>query len=238
MPDTFPLMIFAAGFGTRMGALTRDLPKPLIEVGGRSLINHALRLADDCPQVGRLAVNLHYLGDEIRAHLARRRDIGFSEERPDILETGGGLRQALPLLAAAPGPKPGPVMTLNPDAIWTGANPLSALARTWNAGSMDALLMLVPRDAAIGHTGAGDFDRDAAGQLRRGRALVYAGAQILNPELLSHVAERAFSLNRVWDIAAARGRLFGAVHDGRWCDVGRAESLALAEALLRSDPDV
>lgn len=221
MPD---LMIFAAGFGTRMGALTADRPKPLIPVGGRTLLDHALALAEGAG-IARPVVNLHYRGEMIRDHLAGR-DVAFSDETAEILDTGGGLRAALPLLA------PGPVLALNSDAVWTGPNPLPALAAAFDAARMDALLMLVPRGRATGHTGAGDFAMDSAGRLSRGCDHVYTGAQVLDPAGLADIPDRVFSLNRLWDRAAARGRLYGLVHPGGWADVGHPDGIAAAEAML------
>ncbi len=222
-----PVMLFAAGFGTRMGALTRSRPKPLIQVAGKALIDHALDLTE-AAGLRRRVVNLHYLGQQIADHL-QGRDIALSWEREDILETGGGLRAALPLLGA------GPVMTLNTDAVWTGPNPLTALMRAWDPARMDALLLLAPVDRAGGHSGTGDFLMDDTGRIARaaGRpGLVYLGAQILNPALLAEVPDRVFSLNLIWDRLIARNRAFGLVHAGHWCDVGRPEGIALAEALL------
>ena len=157
-------MIFAAGLGTRMGALTRDRPKPLIEVGGRPLIDHALALVRGAG-IGRIVVNTHAHPEQLAAHLARAAPEVLISHEPVRLETGGGLRQALPLLGA------GPVFTLNADMVWTGPNPLVALARAWRPGD-GALLALVPRAAAVGHAGAGDFFRDpGSGRLtRRGDA--------------------------------------------------------------------
>ena len=129
----FPLMIFAAGFGTRMGALTADRPKPLLPVAGRALIDHALTAAAEAG-AGRIVVNTHYLADQLADHLAGW-GVVVSHE-PEILETGGGLKVALPLLG------PGPVAVLNSDAVWTGANPLTQLARAWDGGRMEALLLL------------------------------------------------------------------------------------------------
>lgn len=220
------LMLFAAGFGTRMGALTAARPKPLIEVAGRPLIDHALALAD-AAGVARKVVNLHYLPQMLADHLAGRGDVLLSVEAPRILETGGGLRQALPLLG------PGPVFTLNTDAVWTGANPLAALRAAWDPARMDALLLLLPPEAARGHAGPGDFLRDGAGRLGRGPGLVYSGAQIIDPAGLATMPEGPFSLNLLWDRIAAGGRLHGILHRGGWCDVGRPESIPLAEALLR-----
>ncbi|WP_343080452.1 nucleotidyltransferase family protein [Ostreiculturibacter nitratireducens] len=225
-------MLFAAGFGTRMAPLTDDRPKPLIKVGGRALIDHALALADESGVVARKVVNLHYLADQIRAHLSDRPDIALSHETPDILDTGGGLREAMPLLGAEH------VMALNTDAVWTGPNPLAALAGAWDADRMDALLLLVPRERALGHTGKGDFAIDPEGRLTRSPGHVYTGAQILSTGVLRHVPDRVFSLNRVWDIAQSRGRLFGIIHEGGWCDVGRPDCIAIAETMLREAADV
>ena len=229
----FPLMLFAAGFGTRMGDLTKDRPKPLLEVAGRSLLDHALALADEAG-ISRRVINLHYLGDEIAAHLARR-DVALSWEAETILETGGGLRQALPLLG------PGPVLTLNTDAVWTGANPLRELATAWDGVRMEALLLLVPQSRATGHDGPGDFRLDPNGRISRadgGPGLVYVGAQIINPARLAGISQKVFSLNLLWDRLIAEGSAYGLVHDGGWCDVGRPESIALAETMLAQSGDV
>ena len=220
------LMLFAAGKGTRMGALTADRPKPLVEVGGRPLIGHALSLAEPLRPL-RLVANVHCRADLLRPWLARH-DIAVSDETDRLLETGGGLRKAVPLLG------PGPVFTLNTDAVWDGPNPLAALAAAWDPARMDALLLLLPRGNAIGHAGRGDFLVDPAGRLTRGPGAVYSGAQIIDPAVLAPIPDEAFSMNRAWDLSAARGRLFGLVHHGRWCDVGRPESLPLAEALVRA----
>lgn len=223
----FPVMLFAAGFGTRMGALTKDRPKPLVQVAGRSLLDHALEVTE-AVRPTRQVVNLHYLGEQIAAHLAGR-DVALSWEREEILETGGGLRAALPLLGA------GPVMTLNTDAVWTGANPLAELAAAWDPVRMEGLVLLAPVARAEGFTGTGDFVLDAEGRVSRaaGRAgYAYLGAQILQTDRLAHVAARAFSLNLIWDQMIAAGRLFGVVHQGGWCDVGRPEGIAQAETML------
>ncbi len=223
------LMLFAAGLGTRMGSLTANCPKPLIRVGGMALIDHALAQAD---AVGQVVVNLHYLPDQIRAHLSSRQNIAFSDETETILETGGGLRKALPLL---PGD---PVYTLNTDAVWTGPGALAQLGAAWDSTRMDALLLLVPKHRATGHNGKGDFAMDGAGRLTRGGGYVYTGAQILRTGGLAAIPDQVFSLNRIWDRMADTGRLFGLVHPGGWCDVGRPETIPLAEALLRHAADV
>jgi N-acetyl-alpha-D-muramate 1-phosphate uridylyltransferase len=212
-----------------MGPLTADRPKPLIEVAGRALIDHALDQAEGVPRV---VVNLHYLPGLIRAHLAERAGILFSDESGELLETGGGLKAALPLLAGDP------VFTLNTDAVWTGPGALAQLAGGWEGERMDALLLLVPKDRAVGHRGEGDFRIDGAGRLSRGPGLVYTGAQILRTGGLAAITDEVFSLNLLWDRMAAEGRLYGLVHGGGWCDVGRPGSIPLAEAMLRGAADV
>lgn len=219
-----PLMIFAAGLGTRMRPLTDTLPKPLIPVAGRALLDRALDLARDAG-AGPVVVNTHYLGERIAAHLAGG-TVAISDEGNRILDTGGGLRRALPLLGA------GPVMTLNPDAVWTGPNPLKALDAAWR-DDMDALLMLVPLDQATARQGAGDFALDGAGRIARGGALVYGGAQIVRPDRLADIPGEVFSLNRLWDVLIAEGRAFGLIHPGGWCDVGHPGAIPLAEAMVR-----
>lgn len=226
---TLPVLLFAAGFGTRMGALTAHRPKPLLRVAGKTLLDHALDLVNGYG-AARIVVNLHYLPEQIEQHLAGR-DILLSHESPDILETGGGLRAALPLLG------PGPVFTLNTDAIWRGSNPLCHLAARWSPAKMDALLLCVPAPRAMGHHGAGDFVISADGRAARGPGAIYSGLQIIKPDLLHDIPEKAFSLNLLWDRMLTEGRLFASLYPGRWCDVGRPEGLALAEALLEA-PDV
>ena len=230
-PPPPPLMLFAAGLGTRMGALTATRPKPLISVAGKPLIDHALTLAD-AAGITRIVANTHYLPDQIEAHLAPRR-IPISRETPRILETGGGLKRALPLLNA------NPVLTLNTDAVWIGENPLSQLLTAWDGVRMDGLLLLLPAEQATGHTGIGDFLMDASGRLSRAKGAVgpiYLGAQILRTDALAEIAEESFSLNLLWDRMIAQGRLYGLIHKGGWCDVGRPEGIALAESLLTSTP--
>jgi MurNAc alpha-1-phosphate uridylyltransferase len=213
-------MLFAAGFGTRMGALTADRPKPLIPVAGRALIDHALDLAR-AAGVTRMVVNTHYRADQIARHLAGSGVLTSHEPGP-ILETGGGLLKALPLLG------PGPVATLNPDVIFTGPNPLTQLAAAWDPARMAALLLLLPM-------AKGDFRLDPEGRLSRGQGGEdhrYLGASLLNPTCLAGY-QGAFSLNRPWDDLIAQGRAFGLVHRGGWCDVGTPEGIGRAEALLQ-----
>ncbi len=224
----FPLMIFAAGFGTRMGALTADRPKPLITVVGRPLIDHALAVAQ-AAGVTRTVINTHYRAEQLAAHLEDRGAI-LSHE-PEILETGGGLKAALPLLGG------GPVAILNSDGIWTGANPLTELTAAWNEGQMEALLLLLPLKDTLGHGPKGDFHLDAGGRLTRGQGgedHVYIGAQIINPARIATTPDQVFSLNKPWTEMIAAGTAYGVIHQGGWCDVGRPEGIAAAEALLHS----
>ncbi len=229
-PTPEAVMIFAAGFGTRMGALTADRPKPLIPVAGRPLIDHGLALAD-AADVPRKVVNVHYRAEALAEHLADRPDVALSHEVPDILDTGGGLRQALPMLGDDP------VFTLNSDAAWTGPNPLRTLADSWASG-MDGLLLLVPAEDARGRSAPGDFDMDAEGRISRGGPYVYTGAQIIDPAGLVGFPQAAFSLNLLWDALIAQGRLYGALHSGGWCDVGTPQGIIEAEAMLAEAPHV
>jgi N-acetyl-alpha-D-muramate 1-phosphate uridylyltransferase len=220
-------MLFAAGFGTRMGVLTADRPKPLIPVAGRALIDHALDVATEAG-VGRVVVNTHYRADQMAAHLEGR-GVALSHEAAEILETGGGLKAALPLLGA------GPVAVLNSDGIFTGTNPLATLARAWDPSRMEALLLVLPLKRTRAHGPKGDFRLDREGRLSRGAGgedHVYIGAQIINPARVRAYPDRVFSLNRVWDQMIAAGTAFGVLHQGGWCDVGTPEGIAEAEALL------
>lgn len=216
-------MIFAAGFGTRMGALGLDRPKALIPLAGRPLLDHALDIAR--AEADRIVVNTHYRADKVHDHL-NGTDVLISHEAEPILETGGGLRAARPLLGSDP------VFTLNPDAAWRGPNPLGVLRAAWR-GDMEALLLLVTQDQAVGHKRSGDFALGADGRLIRGGALTFTGAQRLRTDRLDAVEAQAFSLNLLWDLMAADGGLYGVIYPGRWCDVGYPEAIPLAEAMLR-----
>ena len=216
-------MLFAAGKGTRMGDLTKDRPKPMIEVAGKPLIDHALQITY-AADVGPIVVNLHYLPQLLQAHLSGQ-GIVFSDETDGLLETGGGLRKALPLLCS------NPVLTMNTDAVWNGPNPIETLKNAWQP-QMEALLLLVKKQNVSGHLGAGDFGLNAEGRLHRAPELIYTGVQIIRTDVLSEVTEDAFSMNLAWDIIAKRNGLFGAVYDGKWCDVGQPSSIPLAEAML------
>lgn len=232
LPQT--AMVLAAGLGTRLRPLTERIPKPLIPVAGRTLLDRCLdRLVE--AGVSRAVVNIHWLGRQLREHLRQRTDIEtvISDESDLLLETGGGIARALPLLGDAP------FIAVNADLIWrdAGGNSLHRLAAAFDPATMDGILLLQPRERATGYGGAGDFDIDAAGRLiRRGSApgagFVYTGVQILHPRLFNTCPAGAFSLNLLYDRAIAAGRLQGLLHDGDWMDVGSHAGLAAAEDLL------
>lgn len=227
-------MIMGAGLGTRMRPLTDDRPKPLITVAGRTLIDHALdRLA--AAGVIQAVVNLHYRGEMLRAHLARRGDIEivFSDETDRLLDTGGGVVKALPFFQGEP------FFVLNSDSIWTenGIPALSMLSEAWNPAAMDGLLLLAEMATAQGYDGKGDFARQADGRILRARdsglpPFAYPGVQIVHPRLFADAPPGAFSTNIVWNRAIAEGRLYGSVLDGTWLHVGTPQARDAAEAFL------
>ncbi len=229
-------MVLAAGLGLRMRPITERMPKPLVTVAGRCLLDRAL---DHYAEAGlaRAVVNTHYLAEQIAAHVAARTapEIVLSHE-PALLETGGGVLNALPLLGA------GPFFVANSDALWlNGPLPaLTRLARAWNGAAMDALLLLAVVPGTLGYEGRGDFTMDGLGRLRR-RAergiapFLFTGVQILHPRLFADEAPGKWSLNRVYDKALAAGRLYGLRHDGAWFHVGDPAGLAAVEARLRSE---
>lgn len=219
-------MVFAAGFGTRMKPLTDTLPKPMINVAGQPLIDHALALLDG---VSTVVVNTHYRADQLEAYL-NNRNVTCIREHPKVLETGGGLKNALHKLGN------GPVLTLNSDVVFAGANPVTALQRAWNPKQMDALLTLIPIENTVEYSGVGDFDLREGRIERRGTRdtapYVYGSVQIIKTELLENVSQSAFSLNLIWDQMIAQGRAYGLPYDGHWVDVGRPEGIDVAERIL------
>ncbi|MEE2690079.1 MAG: nucleotidyltransferase family protein [Pseudomonadota bacterium] len=227
-------MILAAGLGTRMRPLTDDRPKPLIDVAGKPLIDWTLDRFE-AAGVKNAVVNVHYFADMMEAHVANRRapKVSISDERALLLETGGGLAKARPLLGD------GPVFCTNTDAILidgAGPEPCARLAAAWDPAQMDALLLLAPKAAASGYDGAGDFDLRADGRLawRGGESAdyIYTGLQIISLSLLDGAPEGPFSARLLWDNAAAKGRFRGVVHDGAWMHVGDPAGLAEAERRL------
>jgi MurNAc alpha-1-phosphate uridylyltransferase len=231
-------MVLAAGLGTRMRPLTDDRPKALVEVAGRALIDHVLdRLLE--AGVERAVVNVHWFADRLEGHLARRGrgpDIIISDERAELLETGGGLKKAAPLLG------PDAVFVANIDSVWTnngreGNSALNQLARLWNPSIMDAALLLARREGSIGFEGAGDVFLADDGRLTfRGDApeapYAYMGVHICRPDYVANGPEGPFSLSGLWRRSAAAGRLYGCVLDGDWMHVGDPQARDEAEARL------
>lgn len=218
------VMLFAAGFGTRMKHLTASKPKPLIQVAGKALIDHSLELArSTAPET--IVANLHYLPAMIVDHLAGS-EVQTIIETPQILETGGGLRNALPLFGDDP------VITMNTDAIWGGENPVKLALNAWKPDQMDALLVCIPVSQTVGYSGTGDFSIAADGLLSRGGGAVYGGIQIIKTDRLMDVEDTAFSLNVIWDQMLKDTRLFGIAYTGKWCDVGHPAGILLAEEML------
>ncbi len=226
-------MILAAGLGERMRPITDTMPKALIELNGRSLLGAILDRLETAG-VPEAVINLHHLGEQIEAHLAPRKrpHITFSRE-PARLETGGGVRNALPLLG------PAPFFVINGDVCWLdGRMPaLERLARAWDEAAMDALLLVHPTAFAVGYSGVGDFVLTPEARLRRRRErevvpFVFTGLQVLHPRLFQGTPEGPFSLNLVYDKAAAAGRLWGLRHDGEWFHIGTPEGLREVEDAL------
>ncbi len=227
-------MVLAAGFGTRMRPLTDHIPKPLVTLAGRTLLDHVLdRIAE--AGIERAVVNVHHFADQIEAHLKSRTEpkITLSDERGAILETGGGVKKVLPQFGGRP------FLVHNSDSVWIeGANAnLRLLMNAWAPAKMSALLLLARRDSSLGYEARGDFHLDALGRLKRKGAgeeapYVYAGVAILKPQLFDGIAERAFSLNMIFDRAISENGLYGAVLDGTWMHVGTPEALIEAESHL------
>lgn len=236
LPTTIPnkAMVLAAGLGTRLKPVTDTLPKPLVKVDGKPLIDHAIdRL--EAAGVTEIVVNTHYLADQMEAHLGNRLSpvLQISREE-ELLDTGGGIAKALPLLGD------GPFFTVNSDAFWLNGpyDALERLAATWDDGAMDGLLLLHSTVDAYGYTGFGDFRVPGGdGVLTRRREgevspWLFTGIQILHPRLFEAAPDAAFSLNLLYDRAIEAGRLHGAIHDGEWFHVGTPEGLAEAETYM------
>ena len=246
LPDPTPMsgapaaidvaMVLAAGLGKRMRPLTATTPKPLIAVGGRALIDHALDRVEEAG-IGTAVVNVHYLADLVEAHLRRRRSpkVVLSDERDRLLETGGGLKKVLPLVSGDA------ILSLNSDSFWI-EGPHSNLRRlmdAWDPGSMDIILLLAPTATSLGYEGSGDFAMDAAGRLRR-RAereltpFVYTGVALLKTTLFADTPDGPFSLNLLFDRAIEAGRLHGLRLDGEWLHVGTPDAVGAAEERLQT----
>jgi N-acetyl-alpha-D-muramate 1-phosphate uridylyltransferase len=227
-------MVLAAGLGQRMLPITRTLPKPLVRIGGKTLIDFSLdRLAE--AGIETAVVNVHHLADLVEEHLRGRTSprIVISDERDILLETGGGLKRALPLLGDEP------FLTLNSDSLWIeGPAPnLKRLVETWDPQRMDVLMLLALGATSVGYDGRGDFTMDPSGRLRRRKEweiapFVYAGVAVVKPQLLRGTPEGPFSANLLYDRAIAAERLYGLRLDGQWLHVGDPPSIAAAEDSL------
>lgn len=226
-------MVLAAGLGQRMRPITESLPKPLIEVRGRAMLDTILDRLEDAG-IAKVVVNLHHLGEMIETHLKDRKTpaIVFSREQ-DLLETGGGVTKALALLGEHR------FFVLNGDVCWLdGLTPaLHRLGAAWNEAEMDALLLLHPTCSAFGYEGFGDYFMDPEGRLRRRQErqiapFIHAGIQILHPRLFADAPAGSFSLNKLYDKAQEGGRLWGLRHDGEWYHVGTPAELRAVEDAL------
>ncbi|MCB5174956.1 nucleotidyltransferase family protein [Microvirga lenta] len=237
MPPRSPktAIVLAAGLGKRMLPITATMPKPLVKVGGRSLIDFALdRLAE--AGIETVVVNVHHFADMLEDHLRTRKmpHIVVSDERAEVLETGGGVRKALPLLGD------GPFITFNSDSMWIeGREPnLRRLVSAWDPDRMDILMLVAPLSTSVGYEGRGDFSMDPDGRLRRRRGdeervpFVYAGVAIVKPELVADTPEGPFSANLFYDRAIAKDRLYGLQLDGQWLHVGEPQAIPVAEECL------
>jgi MurNAc alpha-1-phosphate uridylyltransferase len=226
-------MVLAAGLGKRMRPLTASQPKPLVRVAGKALIDHALdRLAE--AGAARAVVNVHYLADALEAHVLARKvpQVTVSDERAQLLETGGGMAKALPLL-------PDPFFALNADNIWLDGpkNAFHDLSRRWDAQAMDALLLVVPHARAANFSGPGDFHMDPMGRLSRRRdgriaPFIFTGIQLVSHRLLCDCPEGPFSTNILWNRAIAEGRLYGLSFTGLWFEVGTPSAIRPTEEAL------
>jgi MurNAc alpha-1-phosphate uridylyltransferase len=227
-------MILAAGLGKRMRPLTASQPKPLVRVGGKALIDHALDKLD-AAGIARAVVNVHYLADALEGHLKVRKNgpqVVISDERELLLETGGGMVKAAPEL-------PDPFFCLNSDNIWLDGptDVFADLSQAWDADRMDALLLLVPHPRALNYRGEGDFHLDPAGKVSRrapGRVapFIYTGIQIVSHRLLRDAPEGPFSTNLLWTRAIEEGRLYGVSHTGLWFEVGEPGAIRPTEEWL------
>jgi MurNAc alpha-1-phosphate uridylyltransferase len=228
-------MVLAAGLGTRMGTLTHDKPKPLVPVLGRTLID---RVIDRLTQGGvtQVIVNVHYKAEMLKAHLARRKDVDIviCDESDAILDTGGGVAMALPHFNGEA------FFAQNSDSLWVEGmgKAMSRMRDRWDPETMDALMLLAPCTSAIGYDGRGDFEMDSLGHLNRREEMrlapfVWTGLQIIHPRLFENAPKGRFSINKLWDRAIEKERLFGVRLDGVWIHVGTPEGLEDAEAFLR-----
>lgn len=224
-------MILAAGLSTRMRPLTDNLPKPLISVAGKTMLGRAF---DHLKQlkVSNIVVNTHYLAPLIEKYIQDHHPQTLISHEEILLETGGGIKKALPLLGE------GPFFTLNGDSIWSGGEGLDAMELAWDGDKMDVLLLLIPCEKAHGYEGGGDFFMSKDGQLSRpGKspkgAYVYIGVQLVHSRLFDGAPEGPFSMNLLWDKALQEGRLYGLVHQGEWFHISTPGDLQKYEPIIR-----
>jgi MurNAc alpha-1-phosphate uridylyltransferase len=227
-------MIMAAGFGTRMRPLTNNIPKPLVKVQGRALIDHVMdRLV--AAGVKTIVVNIHYMGDQLKAHVEKRKDVEVivSDETDAILDSGGGIFKALHHF------KGEPFFHANADTVWVegASHALERLKTAWDPAEMDALMLLAPTVSTVCYDGRGDFMMDADGRLSRvpeGRIspFVWMSMEILHPRLFDGATGHKFSINPLWDKAIEKGRLFGQRLDGVWMHIDRPEAVKQSEEYL------
>lgn len=227
-------MVLAAGLGKRMRPLTATQPKPLVRIAGKALIDHVLdRL--EAARVAKAVVNVHYLADALEAHLAKRKSpprIEISDERELLLETGGGMNKALPLL-------PDPFFCLNSDNVWLDGprDVFSELSAAWDPERMDALLLLAPHARALNYRGKGDFHLDGLGRITRRKSgriapFIYTGVQLVSHRLMRDAPEQPFGTMLLWERAIEEERLYGISHNGLWFEVGDPSAIAPTEAWL------
>ena len=227
-------MVMAAGMGSRMAHLTEHRPKPLVEVGGRALIDYAIeRLVE--AGVEKIVINVHYKAELLIDHFAGRTEAEFviSDERGELLETGGGIVKALDHFEDQP------FFVHNSDSVWieTGAPNLTRMAQEWDDARMDCLMLLAPTNASLGFTGKGDFHKAPDGTLARRRSeeiaeFVWNGVQIIHPRLFANAPQGAFSTNLVWDHAIEASRLFGSRLEGTWMHIGDPQAVQAAEDFI------
>ncbi len=226
-------MVMAAGHGVRMRPLTDNTCKALVKVGGKALIDHTLdRL--HAAGIKRAVVNVHTFADKLEAHLKTRTsgpEVIISDERSALLETGGGVVKALPLLGNDP------VLICNIDAIWIEFEPvLLSMIAAWDPKKMDELFLLAPQENAVGYGGAGDFEMQNNGSLLRRQTAaapyVFAGVEIFKPALALPFAEKKFSRNKIWDDTLLRQKIFGYILQGFWMHVGSPEAIHPSEIIL------
>ena len=217
IPADVSLIIFAAGFGTRMNDLTKEMPKPMLLLRGQPMIDHSLVIAK-IAGLETILANTHHLHATIAPHL-KSLGVEVLHETPDILDTGGGLKAARNRLTS-------PTLTLNPDCDWIGPNPLTHLLNHWQ-DNMQALLLLVPIERAQNRSAPGDFSLSGTKLTRKGD-MIYTGAQLIRTERLDAIKDRVFSLNAYWDHLAASGDLHGTIYPGEWADIGTKQALIQA----------